>query len=61
MDNKDVIPLSDLVLLQVTFDSYDYSGKTLYLTKTKVFDINNGVFPTDYLNSGTKGKSSLID
>ena len=61
LDNKDVIPLSDLVLLQVTFDSYDFSGKTLFLTKTNVFDINNGEFPTDYLNSGTKGKSSLID
>lgn len=60
LKNKDVIPLEDLVLLQVTFDSYDYSGKTLYFTVTGVYDINNGVFPTEYLNGVTKGKSKLI-
>lgn len=60
LKNKYVIPLEDLVLLQVTFDSYDYSGKTLYLTVTGVYDINNGVFPTEYLSGGTKGKSKLI-
>lgn len=59
--NKDIIPLADLVLLQVTFDSYDYSGKTLYLTVTKVYDIKNGVFPTDYLNDNSAGTSSLIE
>lgn len=58
--NKDVIPLSDLVLLQVTFDSYDYSGKTLFLTTTGVYDINNGVYPTDYLNGNTGDGAKLI-
>jgi len=59
--NKDVIPLEDVVLLQVTFDSYDYSGKTLYLTVTEVYDINDGVFPTDYLNNSSNGKSKLVE
>lgn len=58
--NKDVVPLSDLVLLQVTFDSYDYSGKTLYLTVKGVYDINNGVFPSDFLNGGSKGSAKLV-
>jgi len=60
LNNKDVIPLSDLVLLQVTFDSYDYSGKTLFLTVTGVYDINKGIFPTDYLNDGSQGTPVLI-
>ena len=59
--NKDVIPLSALVLLQVTFDSYDYSGKTLFLTVTEVYDIKNGVFPTEYLNDDSAGGSYLIE
>jgi len=59
--NKDVISLSDLVLLQVTFDSYDYSGKTLFLTVTGVYDIKNGVFPTEYLNSDSQGDSHLVE
>lgn len=58
--NKDVIPLSDLVLLQVTFDSYDYSGKTLFLTVKGVYDINNGSYPSDFLNGGSKGAAKLI-
>jgi Flp pilus assembly protein TadG len=58
--NKDVIPLSDLVLLQVTFDSYDGTGKTLFLTVTGVYDINNGVFPSDFLNGGSTGSARLI-
>ena len=58
--NKDVIPLSDLVLLQVTFDSYDGTGKTLFLTVTGVYDINNGVYPSDFLNGGSKGSAKLI-
>ena len=60
LKNKDVIPLSDLVLLQVTFDSYDYSGKTLFLTVTGVYDINNGIYPTDYLNDGSQGTPILV-
>lgn len=60
LKNNDVIPLSDLVLLQVTFDSYDYSGKTLFLTVTGVYDINNGVFPTDYLNDSSQGTPILV-
>lgn len=60
LKNKDVIPLSDLVLLQVTFDSYDYSGKTLYLTVKEVYDINSGVLPVDYLNASAEKKSKLI-
>ena len=60
LKNKDIIPLKDLVLLQVTFDSYDYSGKTLYFTVTGVYDIYNKVFPTEYLNGGANGKSKLI-
>lgn len=59
--NKDVIPLAALVLLQVTFDSYDYSGKTLFLTVTEVYDIKNGVFPTEYLNDDSAGGSHLIE
>ena len=59
--NKDVIPLEALVLLQVTFDSYDYSGKTLFLTVTEVYDIKNGVFPTEYLNDDSAGGSHLIE
>nr|WP_319217232.1 pilus assembly protein TadG-related protein [uncultured Trichococcus sp.] len=59
--NKDVIPLSDLILLRVTFDSYDYSGKTLFLTVTEVYDIKNGVFPTEYLNNDSEGNSHLIE
>lgn len=61
LKNKDVIPLADLVLLQVTFDSYDGSGKTLYLTVTGVYDINKGVFPTDYLNADSNGTSRLVE
>lgn len=56
-----VIPLKDIVLLQVTFDSYDYSGKTLFLTVTGVYDIDNGIFPTEYLNDDSAGASSLIE
>jgi len=59
--NKDVIPIEDLVLLQVTFDSYDYSGKTLFLTVTGVYDFNNGIFPTEYLNEDSIGTSSLVE
>jgi len=61
LKNKDIIALEDLVLLQVTFDSYDYSGKTLFLSVTKVYDINNGDFPADYLNEDSIGTSSLIE
>ncbi len=59
--NKEVIQLAALVLLQVTFDSYDYSGKTLFLTVTEVYDIINGVFPTEYLNDDSAGGSHLIE
>lgn len=61
LKNKDVIPLADLVLLQVTFDSYDYSGKTLFLTVTGVYDINNGVLPVDFLNGGSDGATKLVE
>lgn len=61
LKNKDVIPLVDLVLLQVTFDSYDYTGKTLFLTVTGVYDISKGVYPTDYLNANSQGTSSLVE
>lgn len=50
--NGDIIPLADLVLLQVTFDSCDNNG--LHLTRIKVYDINNGVFPSE-------GTSSLVE
>ena len=63
LKNKDVIPLSDLVLLQVKLDSYNFSPKdaSIFLTVTGVYDINNGDFPTDYLYSDTRGKSRLVD
>lgn len=61
LNNKDIIPLEDLVLLQVTFDSYDDTGKTLFLTVTGVYDINKGVYPVDYLNANNQGTSSLVE
>lgn len=50
LKNKVVIPLSDLVLLQVSFDSYDESGKTLSLTVKEVYNINIGEYPTEHVN-----------
>ena len=59
LKNKDVIELCDLVLLQVTFDEYDLSGKHLYLTVTGVYDFNNGEMPTEYLNDTSTISSRL--
>ncbi|MEQ8235603.1 MAG: pilus assembly protein TadG-related protein [Syntrophomonadaceae bacterium] len=59
LKNKSIVPVSDLVLLQVTFDSYDYSGKTLFLTVQRVYDINAGDLPIDYLHTGD-GPSHLV-
>ena len=61
LKNKDVIPLDDLVLLQVTFDSYDLSGKTLYLTVHEVYDFNSGNVPVDFLYDMTHGIARLVE
>lgn len=59
--NKDVVPLKDLVLLQVTFDSFDEQDKNLFLTTTKVFDINKGEYPTDYLTSPGGTSATIVE
>jgi len=56
-----VIPLKDLVLLQVTFNYYDYQGKTAYLGFLQEFDIYHGVYPTEFLNADSKGTSGLVE
>ena len=60
LKNKDNIPLEDLVLLQVTFNSCD-EDKTNDLSVAGIFDINSGVFPTDFLNPDSKGISGLVE
>lgn len=60
LKNKDNIPLEDLVLLQVTFETCDFT-KTQNLSVTGVYDINSGVYPTDYLNDTSKGTSGLVE
>lgn len=61
LKNLDVIPLEDLVLLQVTFDDYDMSGKTLYLTVHEAYDINSGEAPVDFLYDMTHGNARLVE
>ncbi len=60
LKNKDNIPLEDLVLLQVTFNNCDYD-KTNNLFVTGIFDINNGVYPTEFLNDDSNGTSGLVE
>jgi len=68
--NNTVIPLEDLVLLKVAFDSYDYNKKIVYLTILDVYDLGNswdGVediddFPPDYVNpDGGSASSNLVE
>jgi hypothetical protein len=59
--NKDVVPLKDLVLLQVTFDSFDDQAKNLYLTTTKVYDLSKGEYPQDYLSYPGGSSAILVD
>lgn len=49
--NRSNIPLSDLVLLQVTFDEFNFGGNKdmATLTVLQVFDINNDEFPEEFL------------
>lgn len=61
LKNKDVIPVEDMVLLQVTFDDYDMSGKTLYLTVQEIYDINSGEAPVDFLYDMTHGMACLVE
>ncbi|MGI6551003.1 MAG: pilus assembly protein TadG-related protein [Syntrophomonadales bacterium] len=59
LKNGDVVHPSQLVLLECTFDNYDYSQKSLYLTVLKVYDIANNEFPPDYV-SPEGGTSRLV-
>ena len=59
LKNRDVIPIEDLVLLQVVFDRYNSSDKHMYLTVLNVYDINNGEYPTQYLNDTSTISSRL--
>ena len=59
LKNGDVVHPSQLVLLECTFDNYDYSQKSLYLTVLKVYDIANKEFPPDYV-SPEGGTSRLV-
>ncbi len=56
--NKEVFELEDLVLLKIRIESY--SLKDIDVTVLEIYDINNGVFPTDNLHS-VKGHASLIE
>lgn len=57
LKNKDVIDISQLVLLECDFHDYDYKGKTLYLTFLDEYDIGHNEFPPDYVNpEGTTAK-----
>lgn len=60
LKSNDIIDPSQLVLLECTFHDYDYSGKTLYLTYLKSYDIANGEFPEDYANP-YGGISKLVE
>lgn len=60
LKNKDVIDVSQLVLLKCIFHDYDYSGKTLYLTYLDDYDIGNNEFPPDYVGPDG-GASRLIE
>lgn len=57
--NKDVISLEDLVLLKVSFDSYDPTGKALSLTVIGEYDIAH--LPADFSIDGTKIYCRLIE
>lgn len=59
LKNKDVIPSADIVLLQVTFDSFDEKAKNLYLTVTNVYNLKTE-FPKEYLHH-TVFSSKLIE
>ena len=59
LKNKDVIPSTDIVLLQVTFDSYDKNAKNLYLTVTNVYNLKTE-FPKEFLHH-TIFSSKLIE
>ncbi len=53
LDPHTVVPLSDLVLLQVQIGYYDFNGTEpkLNLTVRNVYDVNKGEYPTAYLNT----------
>ncbi len=53
IDPHTVVPLSDLVLLQVKIDAYNFNADSemLNLTVLDVFDVNKGEYPTTYLNT----------
>lgn len=62
LSNKEVIPLSDLVLLEVSITKYnEKTGKTLELTCIKEYDIKNGVVPSEFLNGGTNKSAKLVE
>ena len=60
LNNKQIIPLKDLVLLEATFDAFDYNEEIFDLTITGVYDIYNGKYPEDYYNPDVKGIPRLI-
>lgn len=60
LKNGDVVDPSQLVLLECIFHDYDYKGKTLFLTKLKVYDIANGEFPPDYVGADG-GTTKLVE
>lgn len=61
LKNKLVIPLEDMVLLQVVFDDYDIKGKHMFLTVQHVYDIANLEMPTEYLLADSGSGACLID
>lgn len=60
LKNNDIIPLSQLVLLECHWDSYDKNKKTLTLTCYEDYDINNDELPENYYNPDG-GTSNLIE
>lgn len=60
LSNKQTIPLTDMVLLQVEILDYDEQKKTIKMRYVREYDVNEGEFPTEFLQNVERGTSKLV-